>query len=303
VQADAWVNMPHRASDDYMRQFARLAHSQLDPARKVYLEYANEIWNTAFSAGGWVEQQGLAAWPSAPDSAYTKRINWYGKRSAEMCDIWKAEWAGDEQRVVCVLAAQAANTFTANAALDCRLWAQAPCQGHGIQAVAIAPYFGHYLGTSSAEAEVTSWTADPDGGLSPVFAELSSGGQLAGGPSAGALDQARQWTLQYGDLARRRGLTLLAYEGGQHLVGVGNVLNNPKIIGLFVAANRNARIGPLYDRLFGDWRSAGGDLFFNFSNVGQYGRYGSWGVLETMQQQSSPKFDALMRYIQAYPNP
>jgi hypothetical protein len=297
MKADPWVNMPHRASDDYIRQLAKLLRAKLDPARTVYVEYANEIWNTAFSAGSWVEQQGLAAWPNSAESPYTKRINWYGQRTAEMCDLWKAAWIGEEQRVVCVLGAQAANTWTASAALNCELSAKKPCQSHGIAAVAIAPYFGYYVGGPNHEAEVAAWTSASDGGLAALFEELQAGGKLRGGPSGGALAQANDWNRYYGDLVRRRGLKLLAYEGGQHLVGVGNVINDKPVVDLLIAANRDPRMGNLYGRLLRDWAGAGGGLFMHFNSTGQYGRYGSWGALENMLQYGSPKSDALQEFM------
>ena len=297
AQTDPWLNMPHQASDDYIRQFARLTHANLDPSRTVYIEYGNEIWNTYFSAGSWVEQQGLAAWPNTPDSAYTKRINWYGKRTAEMCDIWRTEWAGDANRVVCVLAAQAANPWTARAALSCPLWSQGPCQSHGIKAVAIAPYFGGYLGNPTNGAEVLGWTADADGGLNRLFAELGIGGQLTGGPAGGALAQSAQWVAQYANLAKSYGLTLLAYEGGQSLVGMGSFQNNQALTNLFVSANRDPRMGDTYLKMLANWHDAGGGLFMQYASVGQYGRYGSWGALEYMGQLNSPKSDALRQFI------
>ena len=102
--------------------------------------------------------------------------------------------------------------------------------------------------------------------------------------------------MQYADLAGSRGLALVAYEGGQHLVGVGNVINNQQITNLFMAANRDPRMGDMYGKFLDNWHVAGGELFINFISMGQYGRYGSWGVLENMTQTSSPKFDALIRY-------
>ena len=296
AQSDPWLNMPHQASDDYIRQSARLVHDTLDRTRKIYVEYANEIWNTGFSAGIWVENQGKAAWPTSPDSDYTKRMNWYGKRAAEMCDIWRSEWVGEEDRVICVLSAQAASTWTANAALNCNLWNEAPCQAHGIKALVIAPYFGDYLGGSSTESEVTSWTLDADGGLNRLFTELEFGGQLSTGPLGGALALVNQRVMQYSDLAGSRGLDLIAYEGGQHMAGVGNVINNQQITNLFVAANRDPRMGDMYSKFLDNWHTSGGGLFMSFTSTGQYGRYGSWGVLENMVQTSSPKLDALICY-------
>jgi hypothetical protein len=66
--------------------------------------------------------------------------------------------------------------------------------------------------------------------------------------------------------------------GGQHLAGVGNVINNQQVTNLFVAANRNPRMGDMYSKLLNNWHAAGAGLFVNYTNVGQYGRYGSWGV-------------------------
>jgi hypothetical protein len=96
-------------------------------------------------------------------------------------------------------------------------------------------------------------------------------------------------------------LLLLAYEGGQHLVGVGSVQNNPSVTNLFVAANRDPRMGDLYQRMLESWHNSGGGLFMHYASVGQYGRYGSWGVLESMGQQTSPKLEALIRFMAGSP--
>jgi len=46
-------------------------------------------------------------------------------------------------RVVCILAGQAANVAISLEALKCPMWSEAPCaSNHGITALAIAPFFG-----------------------------------------------------------------------------------------------------------------------------------------------------------------
>lgn len=55
---DIWINVPTRATDAYITSLAQLIAAQLDADRKVYLEYGNEIWNTAAPWGDgtkWVE--------------------------------------------------------------------------------------------------------------------------------------------------------------------------------------------------------------------------------------------------------
>jgi hypothetical protein len=110
------------------------------------------------------------------------------------------------------------------------------------------------------------------------------------------LTQADHRVIQYSDLAGSRGLDLVAYEGGQHLVGVGTVIDNQPVTNLFIAANRDPRMGDMYSKLLDNWHAAGGGLFVSYTSMGQFGRYGSWGVLENMTQTSSPKYDALIRY-------
>ena len=41
--------MPIHASDDYVTGLARLLQDTLHPGAAIYIEYSNEVWNTAFS--------------------------------------------------------------------------------------------------------------------------------------------------------------------------------------------------------------------------------------------------------------
>ena len=43
LTADTWVNMPHAANDDYVRNFATLVRDTLDPELKVYVKWSNEL--------------------------------------------------------------------------------------------------------------------------------------------------------------------------------------------------------------------------------------------------------------------
>lgn len=291
-----WFTMPHQATDSYISSFASLTKSLLAPSLVVYVEYSNEAWNSVFSQGSFIEQQGQAEWPASPESGFTKRINWYGKRSAEICDIWKQAFADSLSRVVCVIASQAANSWTATEALQCPLWNQSPCVNHGISALAIAPYFGDYLGQEENQGEVLAWTTHPDGGLSNLFSEISSGGQLAGGPASGAVAQSLGWIDENKTVSQNLNISLLAYEGGQHLVGVGTASNNTALTELFTSANRDSRLGSVYSSYLSGWHSRGGGLFMHFNDISEYSKFGSWGALEGTHDTSSPKFDALRAY-------
>lgn len=305
LNADPWINIPVRASDDYVVQFARLARAWLPTDPRIYVEYANEVWNDQFSAGAWVQQQALQHWPdqSGGPSPYTRRINGYGKRSAEICDLWKQEWGSDQDRVVCVMGGMSANPWIAEQALKCPLWAAEngghPC-AERMDALAIAPYFGGHLGVSRWANIVTAWGAEPDGGLALLFQELTAGDMLDD-PKALTLPAVYRQIAAHRAVADRYKLDLLAYEGGQHLVGVGQAQNNERLEKLFVAANRSPKMGELYDMYLEGWHQHGGQLFMQFNSVSRYTRYGSWGAKEYQTQDTAPKYDALLRFITTHP--
>ncbi len=290
-----WFTMPHQATDDFVLNFATVVRDNLLPSLTVYVEYSNEVWNSAFSQAGWVESRGIAEWSGSLESSFTKRINWYGKRSAEVCDIWRSVFGASPERVVCVMASQAANSWTASEALSCPLWSEAPCASHGIKALAIAPYMGDYMGQDENAHVVAGWGSSTSG-LSKLFSELSSGGGLPNGPSGGALVQSFSWIEANKEVANSFGLSLVSYEGGQHLVGVGNASNNSTITNLFTSANRDERMGTLYTSYLEGWDARGGGLFMHFTDIGSYSKYGSWGALEVIGQVASPKYNALWRY-------
>ena len=305
LNADPWVNIPTRANDDYVRQFARLALGQLRLDQQIYVEYGNEIWNSQFSAGLWLEQQALQRWPDrlGGPSPYTRRINEYGRRTSEVCALWKQEWGKASQRVQCVMGGMAGNLWVSEQALSCPLWAAdhagRDCAGN-MDALAIAPYFGYHLGLPAHLDQVAAWTEQPDGGLNLLFRELAQSdvlnwpGHLALPAVYGQIDRHRA-------LAERYGLELVAYEAGQHLVGIGSAMHDPRIEKLFLAANRDPRMGELYTRYLNGWRQRGGHLLMHFNSVSRYTRYGSWGAKEAQNQIGAPKHDALLRFITRNP--
>ncbi len=291
VKADPWFNMPHQANNDYIENFAETVRDSLNKSLQVYVEYSNEVWNTNFAQGNWVEQQGIAEWPNDPDNNETKRLNWHGKRTAQMCDIWKRVFGNQSHRVICVLGSQAANSWTATEALDCPLWQESPCLKHGIDVMAIAPYFGSYLGSQKNKPQFQNWTVDR------LFQEIQQGGELTSGPPGGAIQQAVEWMKENFKVASERNLLLVAYEGGQHLVGNGREENNQAVTNLFIAANRDRRMYDVYLNYLNQWKTAGGTLFMHWLDIGIYSKWGSWGALEHVEQDGSPKYNALIDFI------
>lgn len=308
VDAEPWFNMPHRVSDDYVIQYATIVRDTLDAGRKLYVEYSNEVWNGGFPQGGEIETVANAAMGALGDSGFTRRMNQHGHRTAQICTLFRQVFGAQSNRIVCVLGAQAANTFIAEEALNCPVAIQAglratPCR-NDINAVAIAPYIGDYIGGSVNESIVAAW------GLNELFTEFNSSRNELFDPFAfpgpgpvltqSSLTIARNRILAHRQMLTNNfpGVSLVAYEGGQHLVGIQGVDNNATITALFTSANRDPRMGDVLNTHLGQWKNDGGELFMYFASAGRYSRFGSWGLLERIDQvPNTAKYSAVKSFI------
>ena len=298
INAEPWFNMPHQANDEYMAKFAQVVKQQLNPKLKVYVEFSNEVWNWQFPQSQYALQQGQARWGKDKGDAY---MQWYGMRSAQMCDIWKSVFAEQQDRVVCAISTQTAWQGLENAVLDCPEWVaegNKPCYQHGIDAYAITGYFGGSLGTPEHSNTVEAWLNEPDGGLSKALQQLKQGKLLK--DSEDSLVDVYQSFQYHASVAKKRSLNLVAYEGGQHIVGHGGVENNENLEKFFIALNRHPAMYDLYTQLLNDWKQAGGGLFMHFVDIGSPSKWGSWGALESVDQKSSPKYKALVDFKQKH---
>jgi hypothetical protein len=271
VGASPWFTLPHRADNNYMTQYARLVAQTLRGELKAYVEYSNEVWNSQFVQASYAASQGTALGLSS--DAFTAQLHFYSRRAVEMFDIWSAEM-GNPARLVRVMASQAANSWVSEQVLDYRN-AKAKTD-----ALAVAPYFGGDLGTLPATASLT---------LDQLFSSLQ----------ATYLPQAIGWINAQAAVARLRGIPMIAYEGGQHLSGVSGLENDTALNALFDAANRDARMGQLYERYLDAWKSSGAQLFVHYSHCAGYSKWGRWGSLEYLEQPrgAAPKYDALQNFI------
>lgn len=290
LNADCWICIPHLVDDNYVTQLATLALSQLNSDLGVYVEYSNEIWNGIFNQGTYAETQGVAEYASG--APYTDRIVWHGKRTKEVGNLWKSVWSGsNSSRVTVVLGAQASNPWTINTALDCATDSASPCYD-SIDAVAIAPYFGTDIGQAQYESTVELWDSDA------LYSELRTG-VLSGAN----LEQAYQWIDSCKARADLYGKELIAYEGGQHLGGLGTAQENQTITDLFTSFNRSPEMGQLFSEYLDTWDSMGGGLFANFAHIGQYTKFGSWGSYEGAGDRLTPKRIALECRAASYDEP
>lgn len=295
-----WINVPVRATDQYVTSFANYVRDNLEPELEVYVELSNEVWNPDFDQNRYAAQQAEAIWPESGLGA----LDWYGYRTSEVIDIWEDVFTGDSERIIGVVGTQSANLATGQQVLDYN-WSttEVTSADLGIDAVAIAPYFGRYLGLRRNESVVETWTQDPDGGLDRLFQEINEGGVLPTGPQGGALQQAYDRIEAYAQFAEQEGVKLVASEGGQSLRGIQGVENNQALTKMFIDANADPRMGDVYREYLAEWDRLGGDLFVHYNDIGTPGKFGSWGSLENLEQDGSPKYDAIIDFIKSRDEP
>ena len=283
LKLNPWFCMPHLATDDYVRQFAKTVKRELDPELKVYVEYSNEVWNGIFGQHRYAEEQAKQLGLGPKDRPWEGAAMFHARRSAEVFQIWENAFSGRE-RLVRVIAWQAAGGA---------YWSDNMLLGQGdtakrCDALGIAPYISFMPGPGSRKLkseEVAQWTVE----------------QVLDYVETNALPECLGWMKTQKAVADKYGLKLVCYEAGQHLVGVGGGENNEALTRLLIAANHHPRMGMIYTKYLEAWRDLGGDLMCLFSSISADSKWGSWGLLEGADQASSSKFDAVKAWNQNNP--
>ncbi len=276
LNADPWLCVPHQADDDYIQNMAKLVVQHLGPQQKLYLEYSNEVWNDAFQEGPWVREQGVKL--GLDRDAHVARLKYQSRRSVQIFKVFEA--ALGKERLVRVMASQISNSFNHQVLLDFE-----DAHRH-VDALSTAPYFGGHLGAPEDEKRLESLTVT----------------QLLDQTEAN-LKQALAWTREDVAVAKKYGLPLIAYEGGQHLVLHPAIHKNEKINALMDEANRHPQMGAQYRMLLEGWKELGGQTFVAYAYVAAPMIWGRWGVLERQDQPraAAPKFNALVEFNERNP--
>jgi hypothetical protein len=282
-----WFNIPAQANDSYVQQFAALINQQLSSTLKFYLEYSNENWNGTFSQRAYTQAQGVAAGYSSDPTMAGFFYN--AARSSQIFSIVRSALSSPG-RMIRVMAAQAANAWLSDQMLGFQN------SFANTDALAIAPYF-NCDDTSSGGFGVLG---DPS---TAVQVDAMSSSQIIDIELAHINGCANQQMKSSAAVAQKYGLKLVAYEGGQSLVGYYGAENDAVMTALFKTANRDPRMVALYTQYLSNWVAAGGDLFLHFSDVTAFTRYGSWGALEYQDQDpnTAPKFQSLMTFAAQHP--
>lgn len=280
---DIWVNVPHQASDGYVRQLAQLLKAELNPDIVVYIEYSNEVWNWQFDQATYNLNQAQAdveSGNSALDDDGTddeNHLHWrrIAQRTAQISQIF-GEVYGDaaiNTQIRPVLAGQVGwspSWVPLKQQLD---WLE---RNYGtpsdyLYGLAAAPYFN----IPQELRERDDLTVDT------ILDALSDD-----------IEALREGTANYHALARYHNLKSLTYEGGQHL-------NGTESLEAKLEAQFDPRMGELTTTYLTNWYADGGDLFMWFTLTSIYNQYGFWGLTDDVTNADTPKYQAALAMLNA----
>lgn len=299
LDADPWFTLPHLAEDALVRVWADLAHQTLEPGRVAHVEYSNEVWNWQFAQARWAEEQGKALWQQ--DGTW---VQFYARRAAEVADIWAGVFKDDPKRLVRVIAMQTGWLGLEEQILDAPLVVaegrKAPVES--FDAYAVTGYFSALLGSDQKALAVKGWlvqSKDADPAQPFQLANELAAQELRDGSVTGdatdSLTTLLAETLPYhAAIAADRGLKLMMYEGGSHVVAYGPQMEDTELTAFFTQLNYSPEMGALYDELLAGWEVISDQPFNAFVDVYRPGKWGAWGALRHLSD-DNPRWQALAK--------
>ena len=306
---DMWINLPLQTDDDYVTKLAQLlaygsdgsnpytapqanpAYPPLNAGLKVYVEYSNEIWNTAFPMyhqNAVLAQQEVAAGGSPLNyDGSTNTTVWAHRRVAEktkdISDLFRAVWgdAGMMARIRPVLEWEYGDSIgTGSDGLKFLEYYYGNADG---QPHVATPYpVNHYLWGGGG-----AWYALPVNTEASSIAGIYASGMDLSLPATTASDAA--WTLAYG-------LQEMGYEGGFY-VGANNVSvsDTATQTALQDAANLDPSAAPFETQSIDLFFQKGGNVPLVFTTSGE--QYGV--AYPTIHDQNTPKMQGILATIDA----
>jgi len=309
VGADAWICIPHLATDEYVTNVARLmlygsdgvmpyvtnvanpVYPPLATNRRVYVEWSNEVWNPLFAAYNHANTQGgLIGKNVAQYSAY---------RAGQIWKIFEGIWGPQQtQRIVRVGAARAGD------ATYCRQFMiETITNGVKAHLMSIAPYFGNNVEDWVYARGHGFYTNSSDANLQLTHDELQrrilsgvAGTSTVGDDTGGGIGQSiRNAALEFG-------VPLVNYEGGPSIYtdDIDTPSNQPTgswLTAFMCDVNRHPRMAETYRINLNLCKAKGLVTHAVFVDISSFGKFGQWGHKEyTMQPTNLYAFGQAVKY-------
>jgi hypothetical protein len=304
LKADAWVCVPHMASDDYIKQMAILWRDNLKTELKIYLEYSNELWNWGFWQTHWVNNNGMyidERTKKSSKSAVDKYIltdlktieatgGGYPEKDAYMMArvfrIWTNVF-GVKAKSRLVRVATGQQAWVDNSRRILKFLFNTDKKQTGCDAFAVGGYIG--LFKEQHDIFIKENKNLTYASMYETFIKKFEVNE-------------EKWIYETAEYARKFGVDYLVYEGGQHFNSFQQS-NNWSYLKLLYEFQINPHIYNLYSKNFFVHVSpkVNCKLFMAYDYVGpRENIYGSWGHLEKLAQVgtdykiTAPKYQALL---------
>jgi Ca2+-binding RTX toxin-like protein len=270
ARADLWINIPHMATDAYMRQVAQYVKDNLDKDLRVYVEYTNEYWTTIFDQHPYLNAKGAELFGNAPFA----NAQAYGARASEMTQIFKQVFGTEQARLFPTVTLDDTAFKTAEAITMLTTPAYVAKGGispldAGIKFLATDGYL--YWGNTDPATEqlVQRWLKEPDGGFGSArdFLLNQLNNTLVPNWEAGRA------------LADQYGLKFGVYEGGALLInGDDPAGGNPVYTNFNEAFQLSPQMREVYEAELAAWQAVGSGPFAWYSDTGRWGPWGDYGL-------------------------
>jgi hypothetical protein len=291
---DPWFCMPHLADDDYVRKFAEQVKRDLDPKRKIYVEYSNEVANHTFAVCTYAADKGreLGLATDAEVAGMKKweqpllfRHRFHALRTQQIAEIWRDVFDDQEGRVIVVLASNAPQLKVAMAY---------PGTADAVDAVSTCSYWGHAITPK----------------LPKPIAEKLTEEVMLDHLERDLLDRVGEHARDVAAIARQYGKPLVLYEGGQHLSSYGGKQEGlseadvKRLHEVSLAVQDNPRMGELMRKDFEMWQGLGAELYAAFVHVSRNNGDHSFGILDAADDtyDATVKGRAILDFIGAGPD-
>jgi RTX calcium-binding nonapeptide repeat (4 copies) len=269
-RSDLWINIPHMATDEYMRKAAQYVKDHLDKDLKVYVEYTNEYWTTGFDQHNYLIDKGAALFGNAAFA----NAQAYGARASEMTQIFKAIFGSEQPRLIptVTLNHDAFNTAEALTMLNTPDYVArggiSPLDA-GIKFLGTDGYLSWFNTDPDTDAMVDKWMKQPDKGYGSARDFLIN--QLN-------TDLAPAWAKGRA-LADKYGLNLGIYEGGALLLnGDYDAPGAPRFTQFNEDVQLSSQMRQVYEAELAAWKNVGSGPFAWYSDTGRWGPGGDYGL-------------------------
>ena len=286
TKQDIWINIPIRATDDYIEHVARLLKETLNGQSRIYVEYSNEIWNAMFTQFGINVDMAVDEVRRRPDSPlafdgqkdkYLLAFRRVAQRLKDISDTFRRTF-GDEAmmtRIRPVFSGQIVRPALAEMGLDYIARRYGPPSNY-FYAFAGAPYFN--MGKRQ--------TAE---GLTPADVLDAFEQSVRDLPTVNLLENNLALAAWYR-------LPFIAYEGGSDTFGPGSIEAKKQ-------ASMDPRLLPICRQYLTNWYSSGAELFMWFTaGAGNFDtQYGTWGLTTDLAIENTPKIRCIDETARAAP--